>query len=175
MYEIHHELPNFSPSALFAPTASPQPTREPPQHPTTHPATKNPPPKNSRPQWGQPPTKIARGGHQTPEGPTSTGDPRPETPTRDLPQQNMNIDKIPSRPSRGLHPHASLQNTHTPVRKPDAGHATDFKWQEPIILPMRYLRPKSEVNTPCSIQLTVKSRINQKIESLRNDACVKYR
>ena len=68
MYEIHHELPNFSPSALFAPTASPQPTREPPQHPTTHPATKNPPPKNPRPQWGQPPTKIARGGRQTPKG-----------------------------------------------------------------------------------------------------------
>ena len=71
--------------------------------------------------------------------------------------------------------HASLQNTHTPVRKPDASHATDFKWQESIIPPMRYLRPKPEVNTPCSIQFTVKSRINQKIESLRNDACVKYR
>ena len=157
----------------------PQPARNrpgsPPSTPRPTPRQRTPPPKNSRPQWGQPPTKIARGGRQTPEGPTSTGDPRPETPTRDLPQQNMNIDKIPSRPSRGPHPHASLQNTHTPVRKPDAGHATDFKWQEPIIPPMRYLRPKSEVNTPCSIQLTVKSRINQKIESLRNDACVKYR
>ena len=156
----------------------PQPARNrpgsPPSTPRPTPQQRNPP-ENSRPQWGQPPTKIARGGRQTPEGPTSTGDPRPETPTRDLPQQNMNIDKIPSRPSRGPHPHASLQNTHTPVRKPDAGHATDFKWQEPIIPPMRYLRPKSEVNTPCSIQPTVKSRINQKIESLRNDACVKYR
>ena len=34
---------------------------------------------------------------------------------------------------------------------------------------------KSFVRPNLNIQFTVKSRISQKIESLRNDACVKYR